>query len=63
MLRFKKMNALYPGKCAGCGEAVRRWSPILWDAQERKAYHDFRTECAPKLAAPVPAPVLVEVNW
>lgn len=36
---LKKMNALYPGKCAKCREEIRRYSPILWDAAERKAYH------------------------
>ncbi len=36
---MKIMNALYPGKCATCGGAIKRYRQIAWDARNRKAHH------------------------
>lgn len=38
-LNYEKMNARFPSKCKGCGEAIAEGTPIQYDRANKAAYH------------------------
>lgn len=57
--QLERLNARYPGYCAGCGRAIRVGSPIVYNGAEKAAVH---AACETALTTPAPIVVIQSVE-